>query len=135
MKLSAEITPREQHYRDIFITAVEGGINSWFDFVHCDYDGSNDPHVDVGPDCHAVGFEDDGEEDPAPHTITLATIRKGMSILHKGGGFHATNPAPAWWIKKWRSAYRDCATGEWDFDATDADIVVQVGLLKEVVYG
>jgi len=124
-------TPREQHYKDIFITAIEGGINYWFDLVHIDHD-SEDP-IELGNDCQAVGFEDDGDVGPS-HIITLATIRKGMSILRKGGGHHQ-KPAPEWWVKKWRHAYRDCADGSWDFDATDADMVVQVGLLGDVVYG
>jgi len=122
----AKRTPRLEAYEDILVTAVEGGINYWFSVAR--WDGSK-----------AVGYEDDGEDKPAKHTITVATVRKGINILAKGGGYDAARgryeETPQWWKDKWREAYEGCATLDWDYDAGDADVIIQVGLLGEVVYG
>ena len=118
-----QVTDREEAYEDILVTAVEGGINYWFSVAR--WNGSK-----------AVGYDMDADEDkPAKHTITVATVRKGLNLLAKGKGWHPTKPAPQWWKDKWREAYEGCATCDWDYDAGDADAIVQVGLFGEVVYG
>lgn len=121
------VTDREEAYEDILVTAVEGGINYWCSVVR--WDGSK-----------AVGYEIEASEDkPVKHTITVATVRKGINILAKGGGYDAPygqpKETPQWWKDKWREAYEGCATLDWDYDAADADVIVQVGLYGEVVYG
>ena len=129
--MSAE---RTQMYRHILVTAIEGGINYWAHVLRYKHD-MHKVTCECGPRCHAVIVEDaDGAE---PRTIDTAAIRKAMAILYKGGGY-STRPeveAPDWWKKKWRRAYQDCADGSWDFDACDADVVVQVACFGEVVYG
>lgn len=126
------MSERTKMYRSILTTAIEGGINYWASVLHYDPDMDNDT-LELGDECHAVIVED--EDAAESKVIDTATIRKAMSKLHKGEGFSLTRETPEWWAKKWRKAYRECATGEWDFDATDADIVVQVALFGEVVYG
>ena len=123
------MSERESMYRDILITAVEGGVNYWASVseykIKCD-----DETGEIVSVTATLADEDEDKE----YAVDVATIRKGMSLLHKGGG-HYRKPAPEWWVKKWRKAYRGCATGEWDYDACDADCVVQAGIFGEVVYG
>ena len=121
-------TERTQMYRDILTTAIEGGIDYWAHIV------SVSRYVPDVSDAIALIKIKRGAE---PRIIDTESIRKAMVILNKGGGY-STRPeveAPDWWKRKWRRAYQDCADGSWDFDASDADTVVQVACFGEVVYG
>ena len=132
--MSEENNHRVQMYRSILITAIEGGINYWARVLHYNPDMNTDtlPFY-FGDECRAVVVED--EDGAESKTIDTATIRKAMSKLSKGGGYRPDGTAPEWWTKKWRKAYKECADGSWDFDASDADTVVQVAIFGEVVYG
>ena len=131
-KTYEQLSQRERFYIDILITAVEGGVNYWATVNGYRWSDGNGKQI---ANTRAVLIED--TEGEPKHVLNLATIAKGMSLLHKGGGFSKNKKVetPEWWVKKWRTAYRDCATGDWDFDACDADVVVQAGLFGEVVYG
>ena len=123
---------RTQTYRSILTTAVEGGICYWASVETYNPDMCDDT-LDLGPKCSATIVED--EDGAESKTLDTATIRKAMSKLSKGGGYRPDGTAPEWWTKKWRKAYKECADGSWDFDASDADVVVQVAVFGEVVYG
>jgi len=126
------VAQREKFYLDILTTAVEGGINYWAQVVRYKW---VDPRGGQRADTHAVVIDaEDDDETPKRHDVTLATIRKGINLLRNGGGHHI-KPAPEWFHKKWRDAYAGCGDASWDFDAGDADCVVQAGLFGEVVYG
>lgn len=130
----AATNQRTRMYRDILITAIEGGINYWASVLHYDPDIDYATH-DSGDGIHAVIVEDaDGAKS---QTIDTKAIRSAMSKLHKGEGYSLRShvETPEWWKKKWRKAYRECADGSWDFDAADADQIVQVAVFGEVVYG
>jgi hypothetical protein len=116
-------TPRDQLYFDIFVTACEGGINYWAqrDSYHIWLD------VDAGTE-DVLGFyadvneTDDGEEMTARHRIDRQTIIRGYN--------RATS-------KEWRDKIRWSTEApplfvdddtDWDFDAGDADTIVQLGL-------
>ena len=132
---TSKTSDRQDAYRDILITAIEGGINYWA-YVN-DYEPDCDaPDYKAGANCHAVISVRYAEDFPEVQKVrvTEATIRKGFNILRNGGGHHV-KPAPEWYHRKWRDAYRKCATGEWDYDAGDADSILQAGLFGEVVYG
>ena len=90
---------------------------------------------DLGDECHAVIVED--EDGAESKTIDTAAIRTAMAKLGRGEGY-SNRPdveTPEWWTRKWRKAYKECGDGSWDFDASDADVVVQVACFGEVVYG
>jgi len=123
---------RIQTYRSILTTAIEGGISYWATVLKYSPD-MHDDTLDLGPACSATIL--DSEDPGTRYDLNTATIRSAMAKLHKGGGYRPDGTSPDWWAKKWRAAYRDCATGEWDFDASDADVVVQVAVFGEVVYG
>ena len=124
------LSQRDKFYLDILTTAVEGGINYWAEIHHYKW-----RDADGGTDVEAHAVLTDAEAlDGKMHTVCLATIRKGINLLRNGGGHHI-KPAPEWFHKKWRDAYAGCGDASWDFDAGDADCVVQAGLFGEVVYG
>ena len=123
----ADLSPRQKVYGDILTTAVEGGSDYWAFFTRYRWEDEKgtllSPTVTVHP-----------EDNNDAHPVGVADIAKAMNTLNGGGGF-GDKPAPEWWIRKWRKAYRECPTGDWDFDADDADVVLQVAIFGEVVYG
>ena len=127
---TAKLTDRDKFYLDILTTAIEGGIQYWATVE--EYRWGIDAGID--PAAPYAVIIDTGVVPSVQHTVNLETIRKGMNLLRNGGGHH-TKPGPEWWCKKWSDAYDECADDSWDFDAGDADSVVQAGLLGEVVYG
>ncbi len=110
-------TEREQYLDDILTTAVEGGIGYWSV-------GRNYVWSDDGPT--SVEIREDGED--IWHTVDRSTIRKGMKILLSG----ATSVHESY-LQTLRQANRDNDAG--DIDAEIADMIVQVGVLGDVVYG
>ena len=109
---------------DEFVTAIEGGIDYWARV----YEYGRDR-----PDWFAVIVDIDGIE----HRVTEDTIRLGFQRLADAG---ANTPSP---FQRIRDAARSLlySGGEdieaWEDvqDADTADMVVQFGLLGEVVYG
>ena len=119
------LSPRAEHYNDILTTAIEGGVQYWATIKTYEWEGRSEPFA-VIMDCE--------EDDPKEHTVSPATIAKGLNLLRSGAAW-GDGPVPEWWVRKWRTAYNECADGSWDFDAGDADVIVQAGLFGEVVYG
>lgn len=116
----------------IFTTAVEGGINYWCDVT--DYSFSQDGK-DLVRDFNARVCE---VETNTFHTINLEVIERGFTL------------ACTEWLEKvyWSTSYPPDKKHfftpprydfdlefPWDFDAGDADAIVQIGLFGEVVYG
>lgn len=93
---------------DIAITAVEGGINYWA--------AVRNYNPDKGT---ALVYEFDGDNEIVKkHNLNLSVIRKGLSLAlnheHEHIRFIAVTDIP---------------------DAEEADIIVQLGLFGEIVYG
>ena len=123
----ANMTPRQKAYSDIIITAVEGGIGYWAFVTDYEWqDGSGDEIAATA----TIRPEDNN----TAYSLSIEQIGSALHKMANGGGF-GDEPAPEWWTRKWRKAYLECAGGEWDFDADDADAVVQVVCFGEVVYG
>lgn len=110
---------REQFIQDIFVTAIEGGINYW-----ANYQSINKvewPQDIVGWRYESAHILD---EDGDSYVIDKNTIIKGINMIVK------------------RNAERDKALilanrtngDDGDFDALDADKIVQFGLFGTLVY-
>jgi hypothetical protein len=115
----ATLSTRQQAYSDVIVTAVEGGINYWArckDYRWQDASGTEN--------AASVAVRVDGEW----KTITTREIASAFSKLSKGEVLPRQNAY-------WRKAYRDVATGDWDYDAADADVIFQIAALDDVVYG
>jgi len=118
----AKSAARIQFLSDILSTAIEGGINYWAEFDSIEkIDDAND--ILGWRYDSAVIFDYDDPEDK--FTINLDVVAKGLGILRK------------------RNAERDSELllanrtngDEGDFDAEDADKIIQFGLFNELVYG
>lgn len=120
-------TPRDQMYFDLFITALEGGINYWAEIAEYHW-MLPPPEGDLfGPEDHdgfyAVVWEtDEFDEIEHKHRIDRAVMARGYGLA-----------AGDWRQKiRWSSGeapplFIDDDT-DWDFDARDADTIVQLGL-------
>lgn len=101
---------REQFLEHILATVAYDAISYWVEEMKCDWDTNTINIVDIEGDSH---------------TITADTIVKGINMIVK------------------RNAERDKALilanrtngDDGDFDALDADKIVQFSLFNELVYG
>jgi hypothetical protein len=125
--LRQDMTPRQKMYSDIIITAVEGGSDYWAFFTKYKWQDADGCEVAATVTIHP-------EDEAEVYALDIRKIGSALSRMANGGGF-GRREAPEWWVKKWRKAYRECANGSWDFDANDADAIVQVAIFGEVVYG
>lgn len=114
---------RDEFYDDVLITAVEGGIGYWS--LGKDYRWSDD-----GPTSVDVR-EDNGEVDePGPWVhVDRASMVRAFSVLRSDADLSLADSIRKRLVAAWREAD---AGG---LDASDADIVVQVAVLGDVVYG
>ncbi len=117
---------RDELYRDLLITAIEGGIDYWAMVTR--YSVVMERDFTIRPGCFAL-IRVEGKQ----YRVDEEVFRKGLNLLAKGGGYSKTRPTPDWWKPKWAKAYRDFH--EWDYDADDASTVLQAALFGEVVYG
>lgn len=125
---------RTTFLRDIITTAVEGGIGYWSQCSHYQWvDRDGTVRVPVGrrlPELLAKGafavvYAEGGED---PLTIDVETVARGLKLICEGG---------CDLNDRIRNAIR-VANHESDagmLDADDADVIVQAGLLGEIVYG
>lgn len=118
------VTPSDQLLLGIFTTALEGGIGYWSECSVYKHEG-------LPPSgAYAVIHETEHDE-PLPHRITIETIREGLRNI-------VTNQ-----VKYNLGEGEDIARlaigilneEDYDYDAGDADNIVQAGLFKELVYG
>ena len=113
------MTTRKQTYIDILTTAYEdGAIDYWAattplrwdqgmpSFDVRDWECRRDPWVPVDSKAIAKAF---------------SALSRGEVIPHRQA--------------YWRKAYRDAATGNFDFDAEDVDILVQIAAFDDIVFG
>jgi hypothetical protein len=114
----------DQLLLDLFTTALEGGINYWSTCSRYRWMNAD------GTENHQ-GFEAiiHDTEDDAVHTIDRSVMAKGYRM------------ATTLWRDRfaWSSGEKPpLVVGpdtDWDFDATDADAILQLGLFEDVVYG
>ena len=137
LHLEVLVTPElDQLIYDLCITAIEGGINYW-----CTVYSRRNFHTYGGPEGNVLiedlqGFKaylkhDDGT---GKDIITHFIILQGLTRLAEGKALFGGQP----WktgdlIKKCQAAF--FCPEQADFDASDADNIVQVGLFGDVVYG
>jgi hypothetical protein len=110
-----DMTAEEKEFcGDILTTAVEGGSNYW-------------AHFDVGSDSVDVFEEDD--DDYVKHSVSHEDIHKAILAIVSGSG-------------QMHQSYRAQIAADWstkecgmETDAGHADIILQIAVLGEVVYG
>lgn len=124
----AQPSTRDQYLLDIFTTAMEGGIGYWSQ-AHSYHWYFKD---EIRGEDYLGFYADimDVEDDDA-----TTTMRIDRGVIIKGYNLGAT---------EWRNKLRWSTEPpplvitddtDWDFDAGDADMIVQLGLFGDVLYG
>lgn len=114
------MTPTDQWSWDIFVTAIEGGINYWAQVD--DYDPQNNLRYSA-----LIVWSEDGDTFKK-YLVGSRTIKRGMRLA-------ATEwrDEISWSAEKPPLVYTDDT--DWDFDAGDADVILQLGVFGEVIFG
>lgn len=107
----------DQFLADLITAAVEGGVNYWAEVSAYVWDVP-DPTLAYAV-LHEVG--DEAEADPTPLNLTTDAVARGLLLLAE------TDPR--------RFGRLVDPDNDWDHDAEDADVIAQLALLGEVVYG
>jgi len=129
---------RDQFLDDVIVTAVEGGVGYW-SFAqayrwHRDGDYDTPPEDGVTVELRAI---EDGDDPQDWTRVDRALIAAAMERL-ASGPVHSLHDSIRGRLVGQYVIARDgrwMDGGDYDFDAGDADIIVQVGLFGEVVYG
>lgn len=128
----------DQFLADLFTTALEGGIGYWSSAssYHIWIDGDSTKGEDL------LGFYADihDDEQGGDYHVNRRIIARGWHKLNTHKDPDPASPDHVTWRKalNWSSETPPCAwsaEAEWDFDASDADMILQLGLLDDVVYG
>lgn len=127
-------TAYDQLMLDLFTTALEGGIGYWSEcsayhwMIGPPSDDVTRPSVSDFNDFYAdiIEYEPDGD---GRHRIDRRTMRRGYDLAR--GDWRdkirwSSGEPPPWVVHD---------DTDWDFDAGDADCIVQLGLFGQVVYG
>lgn len=104
---------------DLFITALEGGINYWARVVTYHY-----------TDGEFIAVILDMEEDDEQHTVDRKVMSRGYRLA-----CGEWRDRLAWSSERPPMVVTAASRDGWDFDAYDADMIVQLGLFGKVVYG
>ncbi len=117
---------RNQFLADVFITAIEGGVNYWarvsdYKWKGCESDGR-----------FSAVLNDSEGADFVDRVVDITVIDKGIDAFL--AWIDTRNLGPDHYYRKFVIAnLTDGVDG--DFDAQVADMIVQFGLFGEVVYG
>jgi len=144
--ISTKVEVPEGVLSDILITAVEGGIGYWARGYNYHWSDENPETTSITviefEEAAALGYDiwsywneldtahDNGDKDLNGYTwgVTIHTIESGIQAI-----LNDSHPSP---LKTRLLEYvTDIENADWDFDAVDADVIVQMGLWGKVIYG
>lgn len=141
--LTLTLAPEQGTLHDIFTTAIEGGINYWCRVAryHWSVDDKGDER-DYAFFAEVLDSEDEDEDDDGDDGI-LATPsprrRIDAEVILRGLVAYASMPPTERRFPLREKAIRLLMGGEVadavDYDAEDADCIVQMGLFGQLVYG
>ncbi len=116
INVNVTITFTREFLADILCTAVEGGINYWAAI------SGVQRNENLGVVCCSVKDAEDDEDEW--HDVSTDTIIKGIE-LYLSNNDNMT-----------RRLYQELLSGNSaDYDVDDADLLVQLGLFGNIVYG
>jgi len=134
-------TPADELFANVFITAIEGGINYWasvdvYHWCHRHIATTTEGHPfeDIadwfGFYADIVDSEVANPEVGPNHHVDRAVIERGWRLActtfqHKVRWSTASPPY----------MLTEQSLDGWDFDAGDADVILQLGLFGDVIYG
>lgn len=125
------VTHYDQFLIDVFNTAIEGGVTTWANVkkYHWTTDRSNPLDNEDHRGFYAI-IVDSEDDDAADLRIDRDLVALGVRRIRDDAEVTGLDPAT---LKQIKQAIRKHDAGE--IDAGAADIVIQVGLFDEVVYG
>jgi hypothetical protein len=138
---------RKRLCHSIFTTALEGGINDWSScnsYHWAKPEASPEMSVDESADIdsfYAVIEETENPDEESgeypKHRIDLAVIDRGIKRLASRECLCAGQPLEVYgrWHNLGLKLSVRSGDEDVDFDASDADAVVQAGLFNDIVYG
>ena len=115
--ITSTIEVTASYVQDIFTTAIEGGVNYWADIES--YQWNDDKPAEFKAVLLAIASRWGGT--PVKYHVDLAVMMKGL-----------TRYAETYGVARLASLL-DPDFG--DYDAIDADMIVQFGIFGKVVYG
>lgn len=137
--MATRTAERTEFLQDIISCAIEGGINDWARTSHYQYvyngercicvatSGYDDERHDAYAIVHPLNDDESGYEKEGKE-INIDVIAAGLARIISGKeNVHAS------YIQRIKEADKDNDAGE--IDAYDASMIVQAGLLGEVIYG
>ena len=130
---TATLSRRDETLCDVFTTALEGGIGYW---SRCSlYHWSDDAGNQVRDFKAEITETDDDEDRQTEWVIDRKVISQGIDRLYRylrGLSQEGTVNQYQWQAIKdlYHAKYDDA-----DYDADTADMIVQMGLFGELVYG
>ena len=120
LKVTIEVEPSKAFLRDVVITAVEGGIGYWAVCKRYKWEGREFPEVILEPA---------GEPDEfAVTTLTPELVVAGLQLALQRPSFEANG-------KKLRILQALAEDDTSQLDCEDCDCIIQLAVLKDVVYG
>jgi hypothetical protein len=119
----------DQLLHDLFVTAMEGGVNYWASLSLYKW-STGDGHTEDLMGFSAVLHDDEGDTPDIGMPVTREVMDRGYRLA----------------VDEWRRRISwncdvdlprpDRVTEDgWDHDAGDADVIVQLGLFGDVIYG
>lgn len=120
---------RDKLLHGLFTTAIEGGINYWAEVDRYHWDSTPDDKTSTD-DLHGFYAQIIESEEGVVHRVDRAVMSKGYALAvggHRDKIAWSTEPPP---LVVTEQSYDD-----WDYDAGDADCILQLGLFGDVKYG
>lgn len=133
METVTKLDAREQFLRGVLCTAVEGGTNYWAQVSAIKREGYR-----ADAKVNEPGFSDwsylgytlhDSEDEGKKHVVTVATVKRGLKLLTQD-----TKVGVRQDIRK-AILLANIDPDNGDIDAEAADVIIQVGIFGEIVYG
>lgn len=121
---------------DILTTAIEGGTNYWLLGTTAEFTDEGGYRMvgildnETGKPFDASNFREG--YDPSVREVNIDTVAQGMKVILAGSNPDFVGKMAQRLAGGILSAAHG---GDFDFDANDADVIVQLGLFGQVVFG
>ena len=121
VRVEREIKVTQQDIDDIITTAFEGGINYWCDRAHV-MNGDNEhcASEQVSRGAAVILYDSEGDE---KHVLTVGKFMRGLAKAIEGNNYSSY---------EW---FNEDSIDTCNVDAEVADVIIQLALFGEVVYG
>jgi len=130
--ITIPVTLDPQFLHDVFVTALEGGIGYWSDCHEYRWSLGAPSHEADLVGFYATVVDAEGDDDTV-HRIDRPAIVRGVERILTGQATCCGKPIGSHLVGTVARAVVGGDAG--DIDAEIADVIVQIGLFGEIVYG